>query len=166
MLQVRVPGGGPAEARRISFRALDIEQVGHIYEGLLDHTASRAKDIVLGLVGTRKNSTPNITLSELEKFAERGDRNLLEELKELTERGIPALKKALGTNAQEENHRIVVACGQDEKLVKRVMRFAGLLREDSFERPVIVLVGGVYVGEGTTRRSTGTHYTPRGLTEQ
>jgi hypothetical protein len=42
MLQVRLPGGGPAEARRLSFRALDIEQIGHLYEGLLDHTALRA----------------------------------------------------------------------------------------------------------------------------
>jgi len=30
---VKVPGGGPAEARRLSFRALDIEQIGHVYEG-------------------------------------------------------------------------------------------------------------------------------------
>ena len=30
------------EARRLSFRALDIEQIGHVYEGLLDHTAKRA----------------------------------------------------------------------------------------------------------------------------
>jgi hypothetical protein len=34
LLQVKVPGGGPAEARRLSFRALDIEQIGHVYEGL------------------------------------------------------------------------------------------------------------------------------------
>ena len=27
------------EARRLSFRGLDIEQIGHVYEGLLDHTA-------------------------------------------------------------------------------------------------------------------------------
>ena len=31
LLQVKVPGGGPAEARRLSFRALDIEQIGHVY---------------------------------------------------------------------------------------------------------------------------------------
>ncbi len=39
LLQIKVQGGGPAEARRLSFRALDIEQIGHVYEGLLDHTA-------------------------------------------------------------------------------------------------------------------------------
>jgi len=49
ILQVKVPGGGAAEARRISFRALDIEQIGHVYEGLLDHTAKRATETVLGL---------------------------------------------------------------------------------------------------------------------
>ena len=43
LLQVRLPGGGPVEAQRLSFRALDIEQIGHVYEGLLDHTARRAE---------------------------------------------------------------------------------------------------------------------------
>ena len=38
----KMPGGG--EARRLSFRALDIEQIGHVYEGLLDHTAKRATE--------------------------------------------------------------------------------------------------------------------------
>jgi hypothetical protein len=38
-LQVKISGGGPAERRRLSFRALDVEQIGYVYEGLLDHTA-------------------------------------------------------------------------------------------------------------------------------
>ena len=53
ILQVKVPGGGPAERAGFSFRALDIEQIGHVYEGLLDHTAVRAAEPVLGLAGTR-----------------------------------------------------------------------------------------------------------------
>ena len=47
-LEMRLPGGG-TEPRRLSFRALDIEQIGHVYEGLLDHTARRAASTVLGL---------------------------------------------------------------------------------------------------------------------
>ena len=54
ILRMRVRGGGPAEARRLSFRALDIEQIGHVYEGLLDHTAKRATEPVLGLAGTQR----------------------------------------------------------------------------------------------------------------
>jgi hypothetical protein len=49
-LEMKVPGGG-RENRRLSFRALDIEQIGHVYEGLLDHTVRRAAEIVLGLDG-------------------------------------------------------------------------------------------------------------------
>ena len=59
---VKAPGGGPAEARRLSFRALDIEQIGHVYEGLLDHTAVRAGEPVLGLAGT-KDREPEVPLS-------------------------------------------------------------------------------------------------------
>jgi len=66
LLRVRVPGGGPTEARRVSFRALDIEQIGHVYEGLLDHTARRADEVFLGLSG--KNE-PEVPLSKLEELA-------------------------------------------------------------------------------------------------
>ena len=55
MLQVKVPGGGPAEALRVSFEGLNIEQIGHVYEGLLDHTAVRANEVVLGLAASRKS---------------------------------------------------------------------------------------------------------------
>jgi hypothetical protein len=77
-LQVRVPGGGGsrsgsmAEARRLSFRALDIEQIGHVYESLLDHTAKRAETPVLGLQGT-KGQMPEIPLPELQAFVSRTD---------------------------------------------------------------------------------------------
>lgn len=41
-LQVlRFRHGRTVEARRLSFRALDVEQIGDVYEGLLDHAASR-----------------------------------------------------------------------------------------------------------------------------
>src|SRR5436305_2192202 len=72
VLQVKVPGGGPAEARRLSFRALDIEQIGHVYEGLLDHTARRAKEPYLGLVGT-KDKEPEVPLAELERLRASGE---------------------------------------------------------------------------------------------
>ena len=60
-LEMRVPGGG-RERRRVSFRALDIEQIGHVYEGLLDHTVRRATEIVLGLEGKEELE---VSLSEL-----------------------------------------------------------------------------------------------------
>ncbi len=46
-----------------------------------------------------------------------------------------------------------------------VLPFSGLLRYDSFDRPVVIRKGSVFVTAGTDRRSSGTHYTPRSLTE-
>src|SRR5579875_2948822 len=107
LLQVKVPGGGPAEARRLSFRALDIEQIGHVYEGLLDHTAKRAGEPYLGLAGT-KDKEPEIALAKLEELNHRDteaqrrnqeSKELIKYLKEMTGRSEPALKKALSSSS-------------------------------------------------------------------
>lgn len=57
------------EARRLSFRALDIEQIGHVYEGLLDHTAKRAPEPMLGLAGA-KGVENEVPLAELERLGD------------------------------------------------------------------------------------------------
>jgi len=166
MLQVKVPGGGPAEALRVSFESLNIEQIGHVYEGLLDHTAVRAKEVVLGLTASRGKPVASMTLSELEALRQQDEAKLIEALEEATDRSTKALEKALKNgDAPEDFHKILIACAQDQKLAERVGTFHRLLRQDSFERPVVVLPGGIYVGQGSARRSTGTHYTPRSLTE-
>jgi hypothetical protein len=165
LLQVKVPGGGPAEARRLSFRALDIEQIGHVYEGLLDHTAKRAAESMLGLAGT-KDKEPEVALVDLEKQRARGERDFLKFLKEATGRSESALKKALAVKIEGlEAGRFRTACGNDAALCERVVPFAGLVRADTFGHPVVIPAGSVYVTEGVDRRSSGTHYTPRSLTE-
>lgn len=201
LLRVKVPGNragsGQFEARRLSFRALDIEQIGHVYEGLLDHTAKRANEVVLGLAGA-KNSEPEIPLSKLEELAAKGPDTLVEFLTEETGRSDKALRKALdaanGGSAQappsppaaggavpsrgsarggaaqvavrkDLNHQLLIACGHDPLLARRVSPFAALLREDDFGQLVVIPEGSVYVTVGSDRRSTGTHYTPRSLTE-
>jgi hypothetical protein len=202
ILQVKLPGGGPAEARRLSFRALDIEQIGYVYEGLLDHTAKRATEPVLGLRGS-KNSEPEIPLSKLEALAgvctaqtetgpETGEpfllaaetpgnlispptgrpsasyappEKLIEFLQDETGRSAKAITKALTDQSEADESRLLLACGQDRILLERVWKFAALLRDDTFGFPVVIPTGSIYVTAGTARRSTGTHYTPRSLTE-
>src|ERR1019366_7559714 len=91
---------------------------------------------------------------------------LIEVLEEETGRSAKALEKILKNDVEAEDfHKIMVACGQDKELAERIIQFRGLLRRYSFERLVVVLPGGIYVGQGSARRSTGTHYTPRSLTE-
>jgi len=165
ILQIRVPGGG-VEPRRLSFRALDIEQIGHVYEGLLDHTAVRANSTVLGLVGTRYEE-PEVALTELERFQAQGEEALLAFLKEQTGRSLSALKKALGAELEpRDQQRLRTACNNDSALLDRVLPFAGLIRQDTLGYPVVIPAGAVYMTEGVDRRQSGTHYTPRNLTEE
>lgn len=84
--------------QRLSFRALDVEQIGHVYEQLLEHTGKRAVGPVLGLTGTMKKGVkdePEIELSDLEAWRAKGEGSLLKELKEATKRSESALTKDL-----------------------------------------------------------------------
>ncbi len=162
-LEMRIPGGG-AERRKLSFRALGIEQIGHVYEGLLDHTAKRASEPVLGLAGA-KGQEPEIPLAALEAERAKGEPTLVAMLAEQTKRSERALARALTGDLTLDMGRLRAACDNDDTLLDRVRPFAGLLRTDSHGDPVVILPGSVYVTEGTDRRSTGTHYTPTSLTE-
>lgn len=153
-------------AQRLSFRALDVEQIGHVYERLLDHTAKRAAEPVLGLQG-KKGEEPEVPLSRLEAERSRGEDALIEYLKEETGKTEKSLLKALSTPPPAEiTLRLSEACNNDETLKQRVLPFASLLRTDRAGRPVVILEESLYVTSGTDRRSSGAHYTPRELTEE
>jgi hypothetical protein len=169
LLQVKAPGG-ERQTRRLSFRALDIEQIGHVYEGLLDHQAVRAAEPILGLVGT-KDREPETPLQVLLEQAAGGASDaptarLLDYLKEATGRSPAALRRGLTTMPDPAwQARLLAACSGDEALYQRILPFAGLIRTDDLERPVVILPGSVYVTAGVDRRSSGAHYTQRILTE-
>ena len=50
---VQVGTGRSRETRTLSFRTLDVEQIGYVYEGLLSFEGFRADGITLGLIGSR-----------------------------------------------------------------------------------------------------------------
>ena len=166
VLQVKLPGGGPATPRKLSFRALSILQIGHVYEGLLDHTAVKATEPVLGLSGSRDNE-PEVPLSKLEGLTVKGEDALLEFMKDETGRSsVATVKRLLAAEVDDLTlSRFRTACQGDDKLWERIKPFAGLVRLDTFDYPVVILPRSIYVTAGTTRRSSGTHYTPESLTE-
>src|SRR5436190_1396223 len=86
-----------------TFRAVhaDVEQIGHVYEGLLDHTAKCANEVILGLAGSKK-SEPEIPLSQLEELAAKGTDTFIEFLAEETGRSEKALRKALDAATSED----------------------------------------------------------------
>jgi len=165
LLQVRGLGGGPAETRRLSFRALDVEQLGHVYEGLLDHTAKRARTAVVSLRGSKE---PELEVEELkQRLARDGAEGFASYVAEASGMSVGAVQKALSYRLRADGERkLLQVCENRTDLYERVVPWMGLVREDVHGVPVVFPEGSVYVTEGTTRRSTGTHYTPRRLTEE
>jgi hypothetical protein len=164
LLQMR--GSRGTEARKLSFRALDIEQIGHVYEMLLDHQVLRADAPGLGLVGA-KGAEPEVALQHLEHHRARGAAALLEFLQEETKKSRPALEKALAKQPDPTwVGRLQAACGDDAALLERVLPYHGLIRTDPWGEPIVIRRGALFVTAGTERRATGTYYTPRALTEE
>jgi len=65
-----------------------------------------------------------------------------------------------------EENRYLLGCRNDHGLWERIKPFYKLIRKDTYGYPVIIPEGSVYVTTGTARRESGTHYTPKHLTEE
>ncbi|MDW8217291.1 MAG: hypothetical protein RML57_06785 [Acidobacteriota bacterium] len=140
-LETSVPGRCERSLQRVSFRALDIEQIGHVYEGLLEHTARRAAEPYLGLVGTGQRA-PVVPPATLETWRTKGEEELIEFLKDATGRSDSALRKALTVTLDLPTiTRFRTACHGDDALWRRVTPLAGLVRFDGFGCPVALPMG-------------------------
>lgn len=164
VLQMR--GRRGMEARKLSFRSLDIEQIGHVYEMLLDHEVTRADAPGLGLVGAQ-GLEPEVGIDQLEEKRDRGKSALLDFLRGETKKSRSTLEKALEKEPDPAwIERLRVACGDDGGLLERVLPYQALIRTDPWGEPIVIPKGSVFVAAGAERRTTGTYYTPRALTEE
>jgi hypothetical protein len=164
VLRRRGRRAGPTEAQRLSYRALDVEQIGHVYEGLLDHTAVRADDPALGLDGKLE---PEVPLRRVEQAAARGRDALVAWLGEQTGESRAWVERRLDADLKPaERQRLRAACDNDPTLTDRVAPFGGLLRRDLRGDPLVYLPGSTYVTKAGERRSSGTYCTPRALAEE
>ncbi len=151
--------------QRLSYRALDVEQIGHVYEGLLDHTAIRTTDAALGFEGRIE---PELSLGVVEaERAKDDDDAFCAWLAKETGRSAKAIAKGLAAPPDPYRRaQLRAACGNDDALLERVAPYDGLLRTDLRGNPVVYRPGAIYVTQALERRSSGTYYTPRALAEE
>ena len=156
----------PGGALLLSYRALDVEQIGHVYEGLLEHTVVRVPRVTVGLQGSQKAKNPNVALAEMESARLNSDATLMTLVLEITGRSESAIKNGLSKPVDETIFsRVLGVCGGDSTLAERIRPFANLLRSDAWEDPIVYRDNSFMVTLGADRRETGTHYTPKSLTE-
>ncbi|SDF26316.1 Eco57I restriction-modification methylase domain-containing protein [Limimaricola pyoseonensis] len=155
------------EGRTLSYRALDVEQIGHVYEGLLERTVKRVDDVTLELDSGSKAKSPRVTLGEMESARLDGAVKVAELLKERSERSESAIRNALDRAADDRlSARLLSVCRGDVGLRDRILPYAPLLRTDPWGYPLVHHKGAFVVVLGADRRESGTHYTPKSLTEK
>ncbi|MFQ4139051.1 type IIL restriction-modification enzyme MmeI [Nodosilinea sp. PGN35] len=129
------------EGERLSYRALDVEQIGSVYEAIMGYEVEVAEGLSIAV--KPKDVVINVEALLAEKPGNRA--KVLQDWAEckLTGKGATALKDAT-TPAD-----MVAALGS------RV----------SSRTPNLLPPGGLYLQPGEERRRTGSHYTPRKLTQ-
>ena len=164
------------ETRRLSFRDIDVEQIGYIYEGLLGYTCTRAEETILGLLG-KEGEEPEVPLSVLNELAEQHaeDADLAGAIIAWIKEDQPGAKpptrspltKALvAGDTLPDADRALLAVTRDETLRADLRPWIGVIRRDLRGRPVVIQRGGLVVTETPSRRNAGAHYTPRSLAEE
>ncbi|MEW7979291.1 MAG: DNA methyltransferase [Candidatus Sedimenticola endophacoides] len=153
------------QGRTLSYRALDVEQIGYVYEGLLERTVKRTAEVTQ-LDATKSAKSPWVTLAELESAKLDGGGRLEELLRERSGSSASRVRNDLAKTVDEALvDRLLAACHGDTALRDRIGLYAHLVRTDPWGYPLVYPAGAFIVTTGSDRRETGTHYTPKSLTE-
>lgn len=142
----------------VSYRTLAVEQIGHMYEGLLDRRVARApaNQILLMLQGGSKIKEPEPI--DANEFTGLDQKALIKAIAKHTSKTAGTIKKVLERN--EERQTLVNLGTDDAELLEQAKPVERFLQPLGIVRP-----GGLYVTHGQDRRSSGAHYTPPTLTE-
>ena len=151
---------GRSGAERLSYKGLDVEQIGHVYEGLLEFSCLRVEEPYLGLIGKLE---PELPLPQIE--GEAGQDGFFDWVAKECGITSAAVRKAMG-GAPEDLAALHAACDNDAELTERVRPLRGLLRRDLRGLPTVFPAGSLVITQVGDRRATGTHYTPRKLAEE
>ncbi len=142
----------------VSYRTLAVEQIGHMYEGLLDRRVARApvNKTLLLLQGGSKIKEPEPVDTSV--FAGLDQAALIKAITKHTSKTAGTIKKIL--ERDEERHTLAYLGTDDAELLEQASPVIRFVKDLGIVRP-----SGLYVCQGQDRRSSGAHYTPPTLTE-
>jgi hypothetical protein len=135
------------DGERISYRSLDVEQIGSVYETVMGFRLEKAAGRSIAIKPARAHGAP-VTVN-LEALLQMPARDRGKWLKERTDQGVTGA--ALNALKAADTPEALVAA-----LARKVARDL---------TPNIVPPGGMVLQPSDERRRSGSHYTPRSLTE-
>jgi hypothetical protein len=134
---------------RLSYRTLDVEQLGSVYETVMGFTVELARGPMLAIKAGKNNRTP--VFVNLEALLAKKGKERIKSLKEESDRAVTA----------KQAQAIEKAAAQSEL----AEAFDGIVDERGSPEKRIVAAGAPILQPTDERRRTGSHYTPRSLTE-
>lgn len=164
------------ERRRLTFRSLDVEQIGYVYEGLLELEVRTATEVTLSLQrrtsGNKRwpkgksEEAAEIPLSAVGQWLENPPDYLKKQIATRTGWSPSRAEKELIRILEvHERAAVLRAVRGDEDLAQEILPIAPALRWDDRGQPAVTLKSRRYIAPSTRRAATGTHYTPRQLAE-
>ncbi|SQC48608.1 ATP phosphoribosyltransferase [Klebsiella pneumoniae] len=106
------------------------------------------------------------TLAELDSVCMDGTEQLIKLLHERSGSSTSKVRNDLSKTIDEDLiERLLITCQGDIKLRDRIKPYVHLLRTDPWGYPLVYPAGAFMVIGSSNRRETGTHYTPKSLTE-
>lgn len=135
------------DGERLSYRSLDVEQIGSVYEAVMGFEVERAKGRSIGVRKPKKGVSVDVVF-DVDALLQVPAKDRAKRFKELTESELPA-KGAAALKEAATAEEVVDALG----------------KRKSRRTPELLPPGALYLQPGEERRRTGSHYTPRSLTE-
>ncbi len=156
------------ERRRLTFRALDVEQIGYVYEGLLELEVRTATEPIL-MLHPQRDGIDMIPASVALEVVADGLHGWAASAYQGKKKATDATRKRATRLLSEPvppSVPVVLQSVLEQQLAQQLVELGPLLRLDERERPMLIHVGGRYVAASTRRAATGAHYTPRSLAEE
>ncbi|WP_448035169.1 Eco57I restriction-modification methylase domain-containing protein [Bradyrhizobium liaoningense] len=150
LMTLEAKGRGADRAReRLSYRTLDVEQIGSVYETVMGFTVEQAAGRVLAIKAGKNNHTP--VFVNLDALLAKSGKDRVKYLKEDGDRALTAAQA-----------RPVEAA---RSVAEMVAALDSLVDERASPRKRELSAGTPILQPTDERRRTGSHYTPRSLTE-
>jgi N-6 DNA Methylase len=141
---------GPSGRERLSYRTLDVEQIGSVYETVMGFTVEAAPGRVLAIKAGKNNRTP--VFVALERLVAVKGKERIKYLKEEADRSSLSAGAAKAVEAAKSIEDIIAALDP-------------LVDERGSPRKHAAPTATPILQPTDERRRTGSHYTPRSLTE-
>ncbi|MGW5289714.1 Eco57I restriction-modification methylase domain-containing protein [Rhodococcus pyridinivorans] len=171
---VELGTGKNRESRRLTFRALGVEQIGYVYEGLLELEVRTADEPIVHLhrpsTGPmnkrwpRSNPPCEVPVSELATWPTTSPSTVAEQVKKRT--GWTLKKVATQLAGPVDDADLRKSLGDHTDLLETIRPVASALTRTEQDLPMITLPGRRYLAPSRRRASTGTHYTPPQLADR